>query len=65
MSTTPVNPPAAPAYPVTFDVDYPARPLDRLISFLHLITAIPIAIIIGLLTNATMRNHREVKGKEK
>jgi hypothetical protein len=40
--------PAAP-YPATLAVDYPER-LDRLTTFLRLIWAIPILVILGLLT---------------
>jgi hypothetical protein len=34
-------------YPVTFDVDFPARPLDRLTSALRIFAAIPILIVIA------------------
>jgi len=37
------------AYPVTFDVDYPDKPLNRLTSFFRIFTIIPIAIVLGLL----------------
>ena len=40
---------ARPAYPVTFDVDYPDRELNRLTSFFRAFTVIPIAIVLGLL----------------
>ena len=40
-------------YPVTFSVDYPDRPLDRLSSALRIFWVIPIAIILGLLDQAT------------
>ena len=42
-------------YPVTFDVDYPQRPLDRLTSFFRIIAAIPILIVLGTLTSQTVR----------
>ncbi len=54
MSTIPVNPTTASPYPVTFDVDYPDRPLNRLTSFFRLFVVIPIAIVLSILTNATM-----------
>jgi hypothetical protein len=38
-------------YPVTFSVDYPDRPLDRLSSAFRIFTVIPIAIVIGVLTH--------------
>lgn len=37
------------AYPVTFSVDYPDRPLNRLTTFLRIFTVIPIAIVADLL----------------
>ncbi len=39
-----------PSYPVTFSVDYPDRPLNRLTTFFRAFTIIPIAIVLGLLT---------------
>ena len=42
------------AYPATLDIDYPDRPLDRLTSFFRPITVIPIAIVLGLITRATV-----------
>jgi hypothetical protein len=55
MST--INPssdlPVVPSsYPATLDIDYPDRKLNRLTSFFRIFTAIPILIIIGLITNA-------------
>jgi hypothetical protein len=44
-------PPAPPgSYPVTFSVDYPDRPLDRLTTFFRIFTAIPIAIVMSAIT---------------
>ena len=40
------------AYPASLFIDYPDRNLNRLTTFFRLFTAIPIAIIIGLLTSA-------------
>ncbi len=40
------------SYPVHFSVDYPDRPLSRFSSFFRVIFAIPIAIILGLLTES-------------
>ena len=34
-------------YPVTFAVDYPDRPLNRLTTFFRIFTVIPIAIVLG------------------
>jgi hypothetical protein len=34
-------------YPVTFSIDYPGRPLNRLTTFFRIIVAIPIVIILG------------------
>ena len=48
------------AYPVQFDVEYPDRPLDRLTTAFRLIVAIPILIVLGLVSGSdwnTYRNH--------
>jgi hypothetical protein len=37
-------------YPVQFDVDLPTRPLDRLTTGLRIFAAIPILIVLGLLS---------------
>ena len=37
------------AYPVSLDVEYPDRDLNRLTTFFRLFTVIPIAIVLGLL----------------
>ena len=39
----------ATAYALTFDVDYPDRPLDRVTSALRIFTVIPIAIVLAAL----------------
>jgi hypothetical protein len=39
-------------YPVSLSIDYPDRNLNRLTTFFRIFTAIPIVIIIGLLTSA-------------
>jgi hypothetical protein len=41
--------PATPGYALTFDVDYPDRPLDRVTSALRIFTVIPIAIVLAAL----------------
>jgi hypothetical protein len=38
-------------YPITFSVDFPDRTLNRLTSFFRIVTAIPILIVIGLLSS--------------
>ena len=38
------------SYPVQFDVDFPTRPLDRLTTGLRIFAAIPIIILLGLLS---------------
>ena len=38
------------SYPVTFTVDYPDRPLDRLTTFFRVLTVIPIAIVMAAIT---------------
>ncbi|MFC2025339.1 DUF4389 domain-containing protein [Chloroflexota bacterium] len=40
------------AYPVNLSIDYPDRNLNRLTTFFRIFTAIPIAIIVCLLTSA-------------
>jgi hypothetical protein len=42
------------SYPVTFDVDYPARPLNRLTTAFRIFVAIPILIVIGTLGTETI-----------
>src|SRR5260370_12547194 len=42
------------SYPVTFDVDYPARPLIRLTTAFRIFVAIPILIVIGTLGTETV-----------
>jgi hypothetical protein len=37
-------------YPVTFDVEYPDRDLDRLTTFFRIFTVIPIAIVMAAIT---------------
>jgi hypothetical protein len=48
-----------PAYPVTLDVDFPDRKLNRLNSFFRLFTVIPIAIVLGLLAGGPSWGGRE------
>ena len=45
MTTT-----AQPAYPLTFDVDYPDRPLNRMTNAFRIIMVVPIAIVLTALT---------------
>jgi hypothetical protein len=49
---TPANPPTAPSYPATLEIDYPDRKLNRLTSFFRIFVAIPILIVIGLLVGS-------------
>jgi hypothetical protein len=42
-------------YPVTFAVDYPDRDLNRLTTAFRIIAAIPIVILLSLLTSASIR----------
>src|SRR6266513_4328993 len=44
-------------YPVQFDVDFPSRPLDRLPTAFRLLLAIPIVIVITMLTGETLRDN--------
>ncbi len=40
-------------YPARLEIDYPDRPLDRLSTFLRIIYAIPILIVLGLVSGGT------------
>lgn len=42
------------SYPVQFDVDYPARPLNRLTTAFRIFVAIPILIVLGALGTETL-----------
>jgi hypothetical protein len=44
-------------YPVQFDVDFPARPLDRVSTAFRIFAAIPILILLGFLTSNTFEGH--------
>lgn len=48
MATT--APPAPLEYPVSLTIDYPDRPLNRLTTFFRIFAAIPIAIILALVS---------------
>ena len=41
-------------YPVTFNVDYPDRDLDRLTSAFRIVVAIPIVVVLSLLTGTSL-----------
>ena len=43
-------------YPVQFDVDFPNRPLDRLTTAFRLLAAIPIVIVLTMLTGEMFRD---------
>ena len=45
----------SPAFPATLEIDYPDRSRDRLTTFFRPLTVIPIAVILGLLSKATVR----------
>ncbi len=45
-----------PGYPATLAIDYPDRPLDRVTSLLRIFTAIPICIVLALLTGPLPRD---------
>jgi len=42
------------AYPATFAVDYPDRPLNRLTTFFRIFMLIPIGIVLGMVSGATI-----------
>ncbi len=45
------------AYPVQFDVDFPARPLGRLSTAFRFIAAIPIVVVLTMLSGETFRDN--------
>jgi hypothetical protein len=49
-------------YPLTFSVDYPDRPLDRLTTFFRLFTVIPIAIVLGAVSGASFSGQYDEAG---
>ena len=49
------------SYPVQFDVDFPARPLSRLTTAFRFLIAIPIVIVLTLLTGETFRDDDHAK----
>ena len=52
---TPMPPyPTASGYPLTFRVDYPDRPLNRLSSFFRFLWIIPICVIAALVGSGTI-----------
>ena len=53
----PVAPPLPPEYPANVAVDYPDRPLNRLTTFFRIWVAIPILIVLNLLTSSGAGTH--------
>ena len=51
--------PPEPPFPLTFNVDYPDRPLNRLTSFFRFLWIIPIGIIAGLIGSGTLSDGRQ------
>ena len=47
------------AYPVQFDVDFPARRLDRLTTAFRLLLAIPILVLLASLTHDAMQGNHQ------
>jgi hypothetical protein len=43
-------------YPVQFDVDYPSRPLDRLTTAFRFLIAIPIVVVLTMLSGSTFND---------
>ena len=44
------------SYPVQFDVDYPSRPLDRLTTAFRFLIAIPIVVVLTMLSGSTFND---------
>ena len=57
MQAPPLPYPPATGYPLTFTVDYPTAPLNRLTTFFRLLWIIPIAVMAGLLGSGTISQH--------
>ena len=51
--STPPRPGASDGYPVAFAVDYPGRDLNRLSTFFRIFAAIPIMIVLGLVSGSS------------
>jgi hypothetical protein len=47
------------SYPVQFDVDFPTRPLDRWTTALRIFAAIPILILLGLLSQDALQGDHD------
>ena len=50
------QPPTAPGYALTLDVEYPDRPLNRLTSAFRIFTVIPIGIVLATLGSVSASN---------
>jgi len=50
------------SYPVSFDVDFPTRPLGRLSTAFRFIAAIPIVVLLTFLSGETFRDHDHSAG---
>ncbi|MBF8266595.1 MAG: conserved hypothetical rane protein [Dehalococcoidia bacterium] len=48
-------------YPLQFSVDYPDRPLDRLSSFFRVIAAIPIVIVLVLVSAGSLDDRKDAQ----
>ena len=48
-------------YPVQFDVDFPSRPLDRISTAFRLLVAIPILIVLSMLSGATFGDDQHAR----
>jgi hypothetical protein len=51
------------SYPVQFDVEFPARPLDRATTAFRIFLAIPILIVLGTLPSEALRSSNETAMK--
>jgi hypothetical protein len=50
------------AYPVQFDVEYPTRPLNRLSTAFRIFLAIPILIVLGMVSGEALHGRNESSG---
>ena len=52
------------SYPVQFDVDFPSRPLDRLSTAFRFIVAIPIVVLLTMLSGEAFRDGNDERNSQ-
>ena len=51
------------SYPVTFDVDFPARPLNRLSTAFRLLIAVPIIVVLTMLSGEALSDNDQTRNQ--